>query len=50
MFGFAINDDPPLTSFAGIWTEFKGDLRAKSKPIWMRASWQEAKSVAAVVV
>ena len=30
---FAINDDRPLTCFAGIWTEFKGDRRTKSKPI-----------------
>jgi putative SOS response-associated peptidase YedK len=30
---FALNDDCPLTAFAGIWTEFKGDRRTKSKPI-----------------
>jgi hypothetical protein len=30
---FAINDDRPLTCFAGIWTEFKGDRGTKSKPI-----------------
>ena len=30
---FALNDDRPLFAFAGIWTEFKGDLGAKSKPI-----------------
>ena len=30
---FAINDDRPLTCFAGIWTEFKGDRGRKSKPI-----------------
>ena len=30
---FALNDDPPLTAFAGIWTEFKGDRGTKSKPI-----------------
>jgi putative SOS response-associated peptidase YedK len=30
---FAINDDRPLICFAGIWTEFKGDRGAKSKPI-----------------
>jgi putative SOS response-associated peptidase YedK len=29
----AINDDQPLTCFAGIWTEFKGDRGPKSKPI-----------------
>jgi putative SOS response-associated peptidase YedK len=27
------NDDRPLSSFAGIWTEFKGDRGTKSKPI-----------------
>jgi putative SOS response-associated peptidase YedK len=26
-------DDRPLTAFAGIWTEFKGDRGTKSKPI-----------------
>jgi putative SOS response-associated peptidase YedK len=30
---FALNDDRPLTAFAGIWTEFGGDRRTKSKPI-----------------
>jgi putative SOS response-associated peptidase YedK len=30
---FAINGDRPLQSFAGIWTEFKGDRGTKSKPI-----------------
>jgi putative SOS response-associated peptidase YedK len=30
---FAINDDRPLTCFAGIWPEFKGDRGTKSKPI-----------------
>jgi hypothetical protein len=30
---FATNDDRPLTCFAGIWTEFKGDRGTKSKPI-----------------
>jgi hypothetical protein len=30
---FAINDGRPLTCFAGIWTEFKGDRGTKSKPI-----------------
>jgi hypothetical protein len=30
---FAPNDDRPLTAFAGIWTEFKGDRGTKSKPI-----------------
>jgi putative SOS response-associated peptidase YedK len=30
---FATNDDRPLTAFAGIWTEFKGDRGTKSKPV-----------------
>jgi hypothetical protein len=30
---FALNDDRPLFTFAGIWTEFKGDRGTKSKPI-----------------
>jgi len=30
---FALNDDRPLTAFAGIWTEFKGDRGTKSKPV-----------------
>jgi putative SOS response-associated peptidase YedK len=30
---FALNDDRPLTAFAGIWAEFKGDRGTKSKPI-----------------
>jgi putative SOS response-associated peptidase YedK len=30
---FAHDDDRPLSSFAGIWTEFKGDRGTKSKPI-----------------
>jgi putative SOS response-associated peptidase YedK len=30
---FAINEDRPLTCFAGIWTEFKGDRGTKSKPV-----------------
>ena len=30
---FAINDDRPLTCFAGVWTEFRGDRGTKSKPI-----------------
>ena len=30
---FALNHDRPLTAFAGIWTEFKGDRGTKSKPI-----------------
>ena len=30
---FALNDDRPLFSFAGIWTVFKGDRGTKSKPI-----------------
>jgi putative SOS response-associated peptidase YedK len=30
---FALNGDRPLTAFAGIWTEFKGDRGTKSKPI-----------------
>jgi putative SOS response-associated peptidase YedK len=29
---FAIDDDRPLTCFAGIWTELKGDRGTKSKP------------------
>jgi putative SOS response-associated peptidase YedK len=29
----AINDDRPLTCFAGIWTEFKGERGTKSNPI-----------------
>jgi putative SOS response-associated peptidase YedK len=27
---FALNDDRPLTAFAGIWTEFKGERGTKS--------------------
>jgi putative SOS response-associated peptidase YedK len=30
---FALNEDRPLFSFAGIWTEFKGDRGTKSKPV-----------------
>jgi putative SOS response-associated peptidase YedK len=30
---FVLNDDRPLAAFAGIWTEFKGDRGAKSKPV-----------------
>jgi putative SOS response-associated peptidase YedK len=30
---FALNDDRPLTAFAGIWTEFKGDRGTKSRPV-----------------
>ncbi len=30
---FALNENRPLTAFAGIWTEFKGDRGTKSKPI-----------------
>jgi hypothetical protein len=30
---FAIDDDRPLTCFAGIWTELKGDRGTKSKRI-----------------
>ena len=30
---FAINADRPLTCFAGIWPEFKGDRGTKSKPL-----------------
>ncbi len=30
---FAQNEDRPLTAFAGIWTEYKGDRGTKSKPI-----------------
>jgi putative SOS response-associated peptidase YedK len=29
----SISVDRPLTAFAGIWTEFKGDRGAKSKPV-----------------
>jgi putative SOS response-associated peptidase YedK len=29
---FALDDGRPLTAFAGIWTEFKGDRATKSKP------------------
>ena len=29
----ALNDDRPLTAFAGIWTKFKGDRGTKSKPV-----------------
>jgi putative SOS response-associated peptidase YedK len=30
---FAANEQRPLTGFADIWTEFKGDRGTKSKPI-----------------
>jgi hypothetical protein len=30
---FALNDDRPLTAFASIWTEYKGDRGTKSKPV-----------------
>jgi putative SOS response-associated peptidase YedK len=30
---FALDQDRPLTAFAGIWAEFKGDRGTKSKPI-----------------
>jgi putative SOS response-associated peptidase YedK len=30
---FALNDDRPLTAFAGIWTTFAGDRGTKSKPV-----------------
>jgi hypothetical protein len=30
---FALNNDRPLTAFAGIWTEFKGERGTKSKLI-----------------
>ncbi len=30
---FALSDDRPLCSFAGIWTEFRGDRGTKSKPV-----------------
>jgi putative SOS response-associated peptidase YedK len=30
---FALNNDRPLTAFAGIWAEFTGDRGTKSKPI-----------------
>nr|AIA17242.1 putative ACR, COG2135 [uncultured bacterium] len=29
---FALNDDRPLTAFAGIWTTYSGDRGTKSKP------------------
>jgi hypothetical protein len=29
---FALNDDRPLFAFAGVWTEFRGDRGAKSRP------------------
>jgi putative SOS response-associated peptidase YedK len=29
---FALNESRPLFAFAGIWTEYKGDRGAKSKP------------------
>jgi hypothetical protein len=35
---FAHGDDRPLSSFAGIWTEFKGDRGTKSKPIGAASS------------
>jgi putative SOS response-associated peptidase YedK len=30
---FGLDDDRPLATFAGIWTEYKGDRGTKSKPI-----------------
>jgi hypothetical protein len=30
---FALNETRPLTAFAGIWTEYRGDRGTKSKPI-----------------
>jgi len=30
---FALDDDRPLTSFAGIWTEYAGDRGTKAKPV-----------------
>jgi hypothetical protein len=30
---FALNDDRPLTAFAGIWTTFNGERGTKSKPV-----------------
>ncbi|MHC2336247.1 putative SOS response-associated peptidase YedK [Bradyrhizobium sp. USDA 4454] len=30
---FALGDDRPITSFAGVWTVFKGERGTKSKPI-----------------
>jgi putative SOS response-associated peptidase YedK len=30
---FALNEVRPLTAFAGIWAEFKGDRGTKSKPV-----------------
>jgi putative SOS response-associated peptidase YedK len=35
---FALDDSRPLFTFAGIWTEFKGDCGTKSKPI-PRPTW-----------
>ena len=33
MIWFALNSERPLAAFAGIWTEYKSDRGAKSKPI-----------------
>ena len=33
MVWFALDEDRSLTSFAGLWTEFKGDRGAESKPV-----------------
>jgi putative SOS response-associated peptidase YedK len=30
---FALDDDRPLATFAGIWTDFKGDRGTTSKPV-----------------
>jgi hypothetical protein len=30
---FALDEDRPLTAFAGIWTTFNGDRGTKSKPL-----------------
>lgn len=33
MVWFALDDNRPLTAFAGMWTKFNGDRGTKSKPI-----------------